>query len=461
MRVLIVTNTYPPGDISGVGTLALELARRLDAAGHPVRVLTRRATPDDPWAVTIGGPKLHFPARAALAYLRLARGAGGKRDRGGEEGDLRGFDLVHLHESDGVLVALAARLGRLAGRRGPRLLATLQVSYVEERRAVREVRARPGGEPVSRPTPDERVFARLRAPLLAFLGRLTVRLADRVVAPSRATAAELARDYGAREVAVIPNGVEPTGGEDRGVSAGESVGGGGGRGREEPGETGAPAGSHRSGTGAGTGTGGGAPGIGIDATAAATGDAGATASGVGSGPRVLYAGRLRTRKAVAVLVEAMALLCERFPGATLRLVGDGPQRPALEAQIERLGLGGAVELTGAVPRSAMPAFYDAADIFCLPSLYEGLPLAILEAMAAGLPVVATAVSGNPEAVADGETGLLVPPEDAPTLAEALATLAADPARAREMGAAGRRRIERELSIEAAARAYLDLWEGGS
>ena len=377
MRVAIVTNTYPPHDISGVGTLVAELAAQLSAAGHEVAVLTRRPVPGDAAVRATGGSKLLFPLAVAGLYLREAR--------------RRPFDVVHVHESDGFAVLV---LARLHGRR-PRLVATLQVSYRRERRAVRPVRA--NGRVVSRPTPAERVFARLRAPILAGLGRLTARLADRVVAPSRATAMELAEDYGARDVAVIPNGIAPLAGARRAV-------------RE-----------------------------------------------AAEGPVVLYAGRLRTRKGVAVLLEAFARLRVEHPGAALVLVGDGEQRPALEAQARRLGIEDAVRFAGARPRDAMAAEYAAADVFCLPSLYEGFPLAILEAMSAGLPVVATAVAGIPEAVVDGATGLLVPPEDAEALARALTALAADPEGARRMGEAGRRRVAAELTIPRIAAAYLELW----
>lgn len=387
MRVAIVTNTYPPHDISGVGTLAAELARQLVASGHEAVVLTRRGSADDPFAVATGGAKVLFPLRVAGTYLRAARA--------------RPFDVVHLHESDGVGVALVVRLARLLGRPSgrARLVATLQVSYVRERRAVRAVRT--GGGIVSRPTASERLFAWLRAPLLAFLGRATARLADRVVAPSRATAAELEEDYGARKPAVIPNGVAPL--------PAASPGGG-------------PAGDLPTGS-----------------------------------PVVLFAGRLRTRKAVAVLLEAFARLRSEHPEAALVVVGDGEQHDALGARAERLGIAGAVRFAGAQPRDAMGAWYGAADLFCLPSLYEGFPLAILEAMAAGLPVVATAVAGVPEAVVDGVTGRLVPPEDATALARALSELAADPEGARRMGEAGRRRVETEYAIPRIAAAYLALW----
>lgn len=390
MRVAIVTNTYPP-DISGVGTLCVELGAQLARTGHEAVILTRRAPPGDPYALPTGGGKLLFPLRAARAYLRAARE--------------HPFDVVHLHESDGVLVALVLRLARLfrrpAGR--ARLVATLQVSYTRERRSVRPVVV--DGRVVSRPTSGERVFAWVRAPILAGLGRLTARLSDRVVAPSRTTAGELTRDYGASGVVVIPNGIAPL-----------------------------PA-------AAGLGTGAATP-----------------VQSPPGGLVILYAGRLRTRKAVAVLLEAVARLRRDEPGVGLVLVGDGEQRTALRDQAERLGIAGAVRFVGAVPRSEMARRLADADLFCLPSLYEGLPLAILEAMAAGLPVVATAVAGIPEAVEDGTTGLLVPPEDAEALARALGELARDPERRRRMGEAGRRKLEEELAIPKIAAAYLKLWQ---
>ncbi len=379
MRILIVTNTYPPADISGVGTLVQELARRLDQDGHQVEVVVRAADPADRLATALPGSKLLFPLRAAA---RFAATAGRRR-----------FDVVHLHESDGVLVALALRLARLLGRPAgrPRLVATLQVSYRRERLSVRPLRV--DGRLLARPTGAERVFAWLRAPLLALAGRITARLADAVVAPSRATAEELRQDYGCAVTAVIPNGIRPA-----------------------------------------------AP----------------QAHAPDSRPVVLYAGRLRTRKAVAVLIEAFARL-ERPPAARLVIAGDGEQRPALEAQAAAAGLAEAVEFAGAVPHHAMAALYRRADVFCLPSLYEGFPLAILEAMAAGLPVIASRVAGNPEAVEHGASGLLVEPEDAAGLAAALGELLADPDRRRQMGEAARLRVEREFSIERVSAAYRRLW----
>ncbi|MFQ5350273.1 MAG: glycosyltransferase family 4 protein [Thermoanaerobaculia bacterium] len=383
MRILIVTNTYPPADISGVGTLVFELARQLDATGHAVRVLVRRAAENDELAEPVPGAKLLFPLRAAARFVALAR--------------RQQLEVVHLHESDGVLVALAVRLARLFGCRAgsARVVATLQVSYRRERWAVRRLRV--DGRIIARPTAGERLFAWLRAPLLSIAGRLTASLADAVVAPSRVTAGELESDYGCRVAAVIANGITPL--------------------------------------------------------------ALPPAPPAGPGVEVLYAGRLRTRKAVAVLVEAFARVHQRAPGARLRLLGDGEQRPALEEQVRRLELSDVVRFEGAVPHGRMPELYAAADIFCLPSLYEGFPLAILEAMAAGLPVVATRVAGNPEAVDDGVHGRLVEAEDAAGLAAALLDLIADEESRHRMGRQARQRIEEEFSIERIGAAYRELWEG--
>jgi glycosyltransferase involved in cell wall biosynthesis len=175
---------------------------------------------------------------------------------------------------------------------------------------------------------------------------------------------------------------------------------------------------------------------------------------------VLFVGRLRSRKAAAVLLEAAAMVRRTNGTARFVLVGDGEQARALGRQARSLGLldDGAVAFAGTVARTEVPAWLGRADVFCLPSIYEGFPLAILEAMAMRLPVVATRVSGNPEAVRDGETGLLVDAEDAAALAAALTRLLSDPDLRRRMGEAGRRRVTEEFGIERVAGAYLDAWQ---
>jgi glycosyltransferase involved in cell wall biosynthesis len=150
-------------------------------------------------------------------------------------------------------------------------------------------------------------------------------------------------------------------------------------------------------------------------------------------------GRMAPEKGQAFLLEALALLDGQLPDLQTVLFGDGPLKEELEERCARLGLTGRVRFAGQRQdiRRWLPFF----DLFVLPSAWEGLSQALLEAMAAGLPVAATAVGGNPEAVLEGETGLLIPPGDPTALASAIARLAQDPALRQRMGVAGRRRVE--------------------
>lgn len=168
---------------------------------------------------------------------------------------------------------------------------------------------------------------------------------------------------------------------------------------------------------------------------------------------LLFVGRVVRQKGLDLVLEAMAALPA---GVRLRVVGDGPARPALEAQAEALGLRGRVEFLGWLDRAALPAAYREADLFVFPSRDEGMPNAVLEAMAAGLPVAATRIAGNQDLVVDGETGLMVPSDDAPALAAALARLTADRGLRVRMGAQGRARVLERFSWRAVAAAYHDL-----
>jgi glycosyltransferase involved in cell wall biosynthesis len=145
---------------------------------------------------------------------------------------------------------------------------------------------------------------------------------------------------------------------------------------------------------------------------------------------ILSVGRLSREKDHLTLLKAFRRLRCETP-VTLVIVGDGSQRPALEAEILTAGLAGRVILTGQVP-SAAP-FYRIADVAALSSRSEGSPYALLEAMAARLPVVATSVGGVPEIVTDGESALLVEPGDDRAMAQALDRALADPALARRLG----------------------------
>jgi glycosyltransferase involved in cell wall biosynthesis len=380
MRVLLIANTLPPRDVSGVGEQVLQLAAGLREMGDEVVVLGRGPS-------GAMGPKVLFPLAVVPAAWRA----------------LRRFrpHVVQVHESDGALAALLVRAARGAPG-APLLTALLQVSYVEELRAVRPLVA-PDGEVLGRPGRVERRFRRWKAPFQILLGLVTVRAADLVLAPSAATAAELRRDYRAERVEVIPN-----------VTGGVAV---------------PPAGKD------------------------IAGEAG----------YLLFVGRLRIRKGVEVLLAALRELRGRVPGATLRIAGDGEHRAALERKAAEMGLGDAVSFLGTRDAGQVRELLAGAAALVVPSIYEGMPLVVLEAMERGVPVVASAVSGIPEVVVGGETGWLVPPEDPAALAAALEEVLGDPVEAGRRGEAGRRRIDeryRPAMAAASWRAAIEGWFGG-
>jgi glycosyltransferase involved in cell wall biosynthesis len=167
---------------------------------------------------------------------------------------------------------------------------------------------------------------------------------------------------------------------------------------------------------------------------------------------VLCMAGLRPEKRVDLFIEAVA--AARRENAAIRgyVAGEGPERERLE----RLADGSGVTLLGV--RRDVLELIRAADALCLPSEAEALPMSILEAMALGRPVVATNVGGTAEQVVDGETGHLVPAGSAEPVRRALLALAADPERARELGAAGRLRQRERFSGEAMVDGYLRAFE---
>ena len=145
-------------------------------------------------------------------------------------------------------------------------------------------------------------------------------------------------------------------------------------------------------------------------------------AGVGR-PRILFVGRLAPQKGVRTLVAAAGLLED--PSVQVLLVGDGPERPALEREAERIGLGDRLHFLGFVAHDRLPAVLAHADLLVLPSLYEELGTVLLEAMQAGLPIVASKTGGIPDVIEDGVNGLLVPPGEPELLARAIDRLLAD------------------------------------
>ncbi|MBN1993496.1 MAG: glycosyltransferase family 4 protein [Anaerolineae bacterium] len=147
--------------------------------------------------------------------------------------------------------------------------------------------------------------------------------------------------------------------------------------------------------------------------------------------------RLSPQKAPLDFVQAAGIIASSAPEARFVLVGGGPLRAQVEAEIARLGLAERFVLTGL--RRDIPELMAAFDIFVLSSLWEGLPRVLPQAMATGLPIVATAIDGNAEAITDGVNGRLVPPGDVAALAQAVLDLLQNPQVAAAMGAAGRQR----------------------
>jgi glycosyltransferase involved in cell wall biosynthesis len=182
------------------------------------------------------------------------------------------------------------------------------------------------------------------------------------------------------------------------------------------------------------------------------------ASPEGNGP-VLAVGRLSPEKDFATLVRAAARVAEHDPTFRLEIAGEGACLADLRNLVGGLRLEGTVRLLGQV--RDIPSLLARGSVFTLPSLTEGVSLTLLEAMASGLPVVATRVGGNPEVVADGQTGLLVPAGDPVAMSEALLRLQRDPDRRRVMGEAGRRRAEEYFGIRQMMAAYEAMYlEGG-
>ena len=180
-------------------------------------------------------------------------------------------------------------------------------------------------------------------------------------------------------------------------------------------------------------------------------------------PLVLAAGRLVHKKGFDVLVAACGLLRDRGLTFRCRIVGDGPLRSTLARTIQGASLDHVVELPGWLPPDRLAAMMPRAAAFVAPSRIsasgdrDGIPNVVLEAMAAGLPVVGSELSGIPEAVADGVTGLLVPAGDAAALAGALQRILGEPDAGRQMGEAGRQRVLASFDLTSNSRRLAALF----
>jgi glycosyltransferase involved in cell wall biosynthesis len=174
---------------------------------------------------------------------------------------------------------------------------------------------------------------------------------------------------------------------------------------------------------------------------------------------LLGVGTLMPRKGFANLIRALKSLHAANTAQRWRLViaGKGEQRAELEALVRECGLGDRITLLG--PRNDIPDLQAAADIFVMPSLWEGLPLAILEAMFAGNAIVASNISGIPEAIQHERHGLLVPPGDEGALSAAITRVMTDRAYAARLGEAAKNRANEKFTIATMANLYERLYRG--
>ena len=168
-----------------------------------------------------------------------------------------------------------------------------------------------------------------------------------------------------------------------------------------------------------------------------------------------WVGRVSTEKGADVFVRALALVTD--PEVTASIIGDGRERPAVEALAADLGVTGRITWHGTVPDAAR--FYPAFDAFVLSSRTEGTPIALFEAMAARIPVVASAVGGVPEVAGGGAAALLVRPDEPAELADAITTLRVDPAAARARANAALRRLTETYGVEPWLDSYDALYAG--
>lgn len=182
----------------------------------------------------------------------------------------------------------------------------------------------------------------------------------------------------------------------------------------------------------------------------------------GNPPRILAIGRLVETKGFHVLVEACARLRDRGQPYRCLIIGDGPEAGRLRELINDFGVSDRVVLKGKLPPAEVMPYFRQADVLAMPSCIrnrdaDGLPNVLTEALALEIPVVATRVSGIPELVRDGDTGLLIEPDNPEALAAALARLLTDRPLARRLAAAGRELVRSEFNSEHSAARLLELF----
>jgi glycosyltransferase involved in cell wall biosynthesis len=174
-----------------------------------------------------------------------------------------------------------------------------------------------------------------------------------------------------------------------------------------------------------------------------------------SANQILTVARLTKQKRIDTLIAAIALL----PDARLHIIGDGPERANLEAQVRQLGLQNRVKFLGALPQTELPQHYAECAAFVLPSIREGMGLVFAEALLCGAPVIAANSGGVTDIVRDGETGLLVPEQDATALAEAIQKILRDQVLAQRLAENGATFVREHYVRECVVEQFVQIYQG--
>jgi len=169
---------------------------------------------------------------------------------------------------------------------------------------------------------------------------------------------------------------------------------------------------------------------------------------------VLFVGRLNAQKGVSTLIDALPSVGAPY---AVDIVGDGPDRAALEDRARNLRVADRITWHGSLARSDLPPLYQRAALLVVPSIDEGLGLVAVEGQMCATPVIAANSGGLGDIVRNGQTGVLVPPLDPSALAQAIDAMLENPDRAREIGAAGRVHALATFAPESAARRYAMLY----
>lgn len=174
--------------------------------------------------------------------------------------------------------------------------------------------------------------------------------------------------------------------------------------------------------------------------------------------RLVFVGWLERNKGVFEAVEVLKRILPDFPRATLTLAGDGSCRRALEAEVSSPGLEGRVRILGWTPHAEVLELLAGADAFIFPTQFEGMPNALLEAMAAGLPVISTPIGSIPDAITDGDSGILCPVGNVESMARAVRSVLSDRALASRIGGRAREVVAERYGVDRVSSVYASALE---